>query len=71
MLPLAFGLLLMALFIAYGLLLGWLSLFPIFSWHFRIMSKIWLFGLDIVLNGTVWKFALLGAGGWILFSIFK
>ena len=69
--PLAFGLLLLLLFLAYCLLFGWLSLIPFFSWHFKVMNKIWYFGLQIVLNVTVWKFAGIGIIIMIISSFFR
>ena len=59
--PILFGFFLLLLFIVYAVALGWLSLFPIFSWHFNIMSKVWLAGLSIITNGTLWKLAGIGA----------
>ena len=56
--PFAFGLFLMALFLIYCVLFAWLALFPIFSWHFRFMSKVWYLGLAIV--ARTWKAGLIG-----------
>lgn len=70
MLPLGFGVLLLLLFIAYCILFAWLGLFPIFSGHFRVMSNLWLFGLQILLNLDVWKMAGIGVLFLFIASIF-
>ena len=69
--PLAFGILMLLLFIAYCILFGWLSLLPIFSWHFKVISKIWYLGLRIVLNGIVWRSAAIGALLLLIAKIFS
>ena len=71
LLPLEFGVLLLLLFIGYCVLFAWLSLFPIFSGHFRFMSKVWFLGLRIVANKKVWKMAGIGVLCLILRSIFS
>lgn len=70
-LPLGFGVLLLLLFIAYCFLFAWLSLIPIFSGHFRFMSNVWLLGLQIVINGKVWKSAGVGVLLLIVSAIFS
>lgn len=60
MLPLGFGVLLLLLFIAYIILFAWLSIFPLFSGHFRFMCEVWYLGLRIVLNKNMWKIAGIG-----------
>lgn len=60
LLPLGFGVLLLLLFIAYCILFAWLSLFPVFSGHFKLMSKVWFLGLRVVTTGNVWKMAGIG-----------
>ena len=69
-LPLTFGVLLLLLFLAYCVLFAWLSLFPIFSGHFRAMSNLWLLGLQVVTNKKVWKLAGIGALFMLIASIF-
>ena len=71
MLPLMFGLFLLLLFIAYCIVFGWLAIIPIFSWHFKLMCKVWYLGLDIVLSGTVWKLAGIGALIMFILSLFR
>ena len=60
LLPLGFGVLLLLMFIGYCLLFGWLEILPIFSGHFRLMSKVWSLGLRVVANKNVWKMAGIG-----------
>lgn len=69
-LPLGFGVFLLLLFLAYCVLFAWLSLFPIFSGHFRMMSKLWFLGLQIVMNKKVWKMAGIGVLLMLIVSIF-
>lgn len=71
LLPLGFGVLLLLLFIGYIILFAWLSILPIFSGHFRVMSNVWLLGLRVVMNGVVWKLAGLGMLFLIIASIFS
>jgi len=71
MLPLVFGLLLLLLFLVYCVLFAWSAIIPIFSWHFRLMCKVWYLGLDIVLNGTMWKLAGVGALIMFVLSLFR
>lgn len=71
LLPLEFGVLLLLLFIGYCILFAWLSLFPIFSGHFRFMSEVWFLGLRIVSNKNVWKMAGIGILFRIITSIFS
>lgn len=71
LLPLGFGVLLLLLFIGYIILFAWLSMLPIFSGHFRVMSNVWLLGLRVVMNGVVWKLAGLGMLFLIIASIFS
>lgn len=69
-LPLTFGVLLLLLFLAYCVLFAWLSLFPIFSGHFRVMSNLWLLGLQVVTNKKVWKMAGIGVLFMLIASFF-
>ncbi len=71
LLPLQFGVLLLGVFIAYCILLAWLSLFPIFSGHFRAMCNVWFWGLRIVLNKRVWIIAGIGAFMLLIVHIFS
>lgn len=68
-LPLGFGISLLLLFLAYVLLLGWLSMFPIFSWHFKVMSNVWYLGLYIV--SKTWKPGIVGILILIIGSFFN
>lgn len=58
-LVLMFGLLLMIFFLIYCVLLGWLSVFPMFSGYFWFMCNVWNVGLVIVTK--TWKAATIGA----------
>ncbi len=71
LLPLQFGVLLLGVFIAYCILLAWLSLFPIFSGRFRAMCNVWFWGLRIVLNKRVWITAGIGAFMLLIVHIFS
>ena len=71
LLPLGFGVLLLLLFIAYCILFAWLSLFPVFSGHFKLMSKVWFLGLRVVTTGNVWKMAGIGVVILLVASIFS
>lgn len=70
MLPLIFGVFLLILFVAYCILFAWLSLLPIFSWHFKAMCKVWYLGLSIVFNKNTWILAGVGAASLWLSKIF-
>ena len=69
-LPLGFGVFLLLLFLAYCILFAWLSILPIFSGHFSVMSKLWFLGLQIVTNKIVWKMAGIGVLLMLIVSIF-
>lgn len=69
-LPLGFGVFLLLLFLVYCVVFAWLSLFPIFSGHFRIMCNVWFLGLRVVTNKKVWKLAGIGILFKFIASIF-
>jgi hypothetical protein len=69
-LPLVCGIFLLILFLVYCVTVAWLALFPIFSWHFRAMCKVWYRGLGIVSKGIVLKLAGIGTILLIISSIF-